>query len=82
VDGGCIKAGGSIACDWWIDLCRVREGVGVRESSWFEVSLGCRLGNDESSSSWNNPWLEGGLLHDRFSRIFYLHVDSNIIVLR
>jgi len=32
------------------------------------------------------PFLEmilgwkGGLLHDRFSRIFYLHVDSNLIV--
>jgi len=42
--------------------------------------LGCRLGNGESSSSWNDPWLEGGLLRDRFSRIFDLHVDSNITV--
>ena len=37
-------------------------------------------GNGENTSFWSDPWLEGGVLWDRFRHLFKLSVDHNVYV--
>jgi hypothetical protein len=46
---------------------------------WFEEVLTGGVGNGESTSLCNYLWLEGGHLCYRFSRLFDLCVDDNIV---
>jgi hypothetical protein len=42
--------------------------------------VGCRIVSDENTSFWSDPWLEGGVLRDRFRRLFELSVDPNVFM--
>jgi len=50
--------------------------LGVLEGGWFNE--GASFVDGESSSFWNDLWLDRGLLHIRFSRLFDIHDDKNI----
>jgi len=80
IEGGRIRMGCLNASNWWKNICDVRDGVGVHEVGWFEANLGRHIGNGKRFSIWIDPWLDEGLLCDKFSRLFDLFVDSNITV--
>jgi hypothetical protein len=42
--------------------------------------VGRRIGNGENTSFWSDPWLEGGVLRDRFRRLFEPSVDPDVSV--
>lgn len=58
---GCLFCGGG------------REGVRHR---WLSDSLKKVVGNGEQTSSWSDPWVEGGLLCNRFHRLFLLTTNK------
>lgn len=36
---GCLEEGGRYDSPWWKELVRIRNGIGLREKSWFEENL-------------------------------------------
>jgi len=44
---------------------------------WFSYHLRREVGDDVGTLFWWDPWLDGGILKDRFSLLFYLS-DSKL----
>ncbi|CAI8594216.1 unnamed protein product [Vicia faba] len=57
---------------WWQSMNRTRQGVRLSDTGWWLNNVERVVGNGENSLFWRNPWLEGGLLIDRFQRLYDL----------
>lgn len=69
----CLLSGGRT----YVIILRVRMEV---VQAGLMMGWGRRIGNCENTSFWSDPWLENGVLQDRFRRLFKLTVDPNVSV--
>jgi len=56
---GCLKEGGRDGPVWWKELVRIRNGIELREKSWFEENLRRVMGDGIDTYFWFDLWLEG-----------------------
>jgi len=61
----CIERRGSV---WWHNINRIREGAGVGVASWLIDNIRRVMGDGSFTLFRRDPWMEGSLLSDRFSR--------------
>jgi hypothetical protein len=71
-DCGTISDAGRRAALWWKNLLSIQGGVGDGVGNWFNNHLRHEVGNGIRTLFWWDPWLEGGTLKNRFSRLFDL----------
>jgi len=66
-----IGDGERLASVWWSSLLSItrdsNEGVGC----WFTDHLRREVRDEVGTLFWWDPWLEGGILKDRFNRLFF-----------
>jgi hypothetical protein len=77
---GRVRRGGCMSSVWWKYLYDIveREGGGV--ANWFYEGVSFEVGNGENTSFWCDPWLDGGVMGSRVSRLFDLCVDSSVTI--
>jgi len=77
---GRVRRGGRTLSVWWKYLYDIVEGEGGGVASWFYEGVLCEVDNGENTSFWCDPWLNGGVLRSRVSRLFDLCVDSSVTI--
>lgn len=77
---GSVMSRGRADSRWVRDLWRIeREENGFRQF-WFSSVVKKVVGNRENTTFWNEPWVEGGLLRERFARLYSLSLDKEVLV--
>ncbi|XP_058756595.1 uncharacterized protein LOC131629813 [Vicia villosa] len=57
---------------WWKDICMIGSGGDSPLDNWFPSSILCKLGNGDNIDFWQDRWLGGIPLCDRFPSLFLL----------
>ena len=76
VEGGSLGDGWRLASVWWNNLLSIQRGDGEGVGRWFIDHIRCELGDGVETLFWWDPWLEEGILKERFSRLFYLLITN------
>jgi len=71
-EGGSIGNEGRLTSVWWSNVLSIKGGDGEGVGSWFTDHLQRKVGNGVGTLFWRDSWLEGGVLKDKFSHLFYL----------
>lgn len=65
---------------WWKYLCSLENGRVEWQEGWMSESLLKVVGSGHDTSFRNEPWVEGGLLCDRFLRLYSLSSNKGKLV--
>ncbi|GAU45418.1 hypothetical protein TSUD_243290 [Trifolium subterraneum] len=71
VKRGRLRDGGRRGSAWWKEITHIREG-GELGGRWFGEHVSKRVGDGSDTFFWNDPWVEGVPLCERFGRLFDL----------
>jgi len=74
--GGTIAEEGRFNSVWWNNLINVRNGAGVGGESWFDDNVGREVGDGAQTLFWWDPWIDGLVLKNSFSRLFDLATNK------
>jgi hypothetical protein len=80
VKDGRVWGGGRNVSSWSKDVCDVWEGIGLSVWWWFDVNFSRKVSNGEQTTFLRDKWLGDELLNIKFSRLFELSFDKNILV--
>ena len=77
--GGVVELGSEesfqIGSNWWVDIGRVASGE--REGKWFEESISKVVGCGIRINFWEDKWLGGEILKDKFKRVYEISNQKN-----
>ncbi|GAU46191.1 hypothetical protein TSUD_93780 [Trifolium subterraneum] len=79
VERGRLRDGGWSGSTWWRDITRIREGSELG-GNWFGEYVSKRVGDGLDTFFWNDPWVEGIPLCERFGRLFDLAENKERMV--
>ncbi|GKA29079.1 hypothetical protein Tco_0715324 [Tanacetum coccineum] len=79
VDGKVGKAINSGASSCWTSIVREVEVLKQQGVNFFEY-LQLNMGNGESTTFWEDRWLEGSMLKDIFPRLYVLEINKKVSV--
>lgn len=80
-EDGELVGNGRRGSNWWRDMWFVEKGEGIKER---QLSKAIRkvVGNGVNTSFWGDAWVEGGLLKNRFHKLFLLTQNKEEFVRR
>ncbi|XP_058741112.1 uncharacterized protein LOC131613460 [Vicia villosa] len=61
---------------WWKDVCSVGSMGNDSLENWFPSSVSCKLGNREIIDFWEDRWMGGSPLSNRFPSLFF-HAEAS-----
>lgn len=70
--GGSITEGGMFNSVWWNNLTTIRRGTSVGVGRWIDDNIGRDIGDGNNTLFWWDPWIDGVVLKNTFSRLFSL----------
>jgi len=73
---GTIAEEGRFNSVWWNNLINVKNGAGVGSGSWFDDNVGREVGDGAQTLFWWDPWIDGLVLKNSFSRLFDLTTNK------
>lgn len=79
VDGQ-VDASGQKGSRWWRDICSLEKPSADLQERWFSDAVCRKLGDGGDTCFWYDPWIPGGPLKDRFSRLFLIAENKKATV--
>ena len=61
---------------WWNNLINVKNGAGVGSGSWFDDNVRREAGDGAQTLFGWDPWIDGLVLKNNFSRLFDLATNK------
>ncbi|KAJ9564748.1 hypothetical protein OSB04_000714 [Centaurea solstitialis] len=74
--GGVERRRGNSVWSYIVRVGREIDGLGVQ----FSTSIGKEVGNGEDTKFWEDVWLEGGCLKNKFGRLYQLEVNKRALI--
>ena len=78
--GGIIAEKGQFNSVWWNNLINIKKGAGVGGGRRFDTNVGREVGDETQTLFWWDPWIDGMVLKNSFSRLFDLATNKMAMV--
>ncbi|GAU45521.1 hypothetical protein TSUD_186780 [Trifolium subterraneum] len=77
LERGRLREGGRRGSSWWREIVNISEGRGALGGGWFGECVSKKVGDGSDTFFWNDPWLDGIPLSEKFGRLFDLAVNKS-----